>query len=71
MGSKGRFVAPATRRALAAVMLAIGGGEAFLTGVSCTAANACMAFGVHRNPNIGFAERWNGTGWSRHILVHV
>jgi hypothetical protein len=41
-----------------------GGGEAFLTGVSCTAANACMAVGVHGNPNIGFAERWNGTAWS-------
>jgi hypothetical protein len=42
--------------------------DASLTGVSCSASNACTAVGGYSTtgafPNKTLAERWNGTGWA-------
>jgi hypothetical protein len=41
--------------------------DSFLTGVSCTRANSCMAVGVYVNSSgeqVTLAEAWNGSAWS-------
>ena len=44
-----------------------GADYAELGAVSCTSAQSCIAIGVTdigKNPDHGFAERWNGTSWT-------
>jgi hypothetical protein len=44
-----------------------GARQSSLYGISCTAADACVAVGVsrtHGGGQVGLAEQWNGTAWS-------
>jgi len=43
-----------------------GGNSTILEGVSCPAANMCVAVGSHAGPTstVPVAERWNGTAWT-------
>ena len=43
-----------------------GGSTTMLEGVSCTAANMCVAVGAHAGATstVSVAERWNGTAWT-------
>jgi hypothetical protein len=38
----------------------------FMSGVTCTAANSCVAVGTYltSGPQVTLAERWNGTSWA-------